>query len=322
MNPLRSFAVLMTLAWSVASPVMAQPYPSKFIRIIVPSPPGGVTDVVARITADYMSKTIGQSVVAENRTGAAGNTGMDVVAKASPDGYTLALGITGNFINAFLYKQMPFDVLKDLVPVAPIGDAPQILIVNANISAKSLKEFIALAKSQPGKLSYGSAGTGSTAHLGGNQFARLAGLELLHVPYRGVGPAVTDLLNGTIQMVSISAGPVIGYVQAGKLRFLAAASKKRLSQFPDLPTAAEAGLPGYEMTTWFGLFAPKDTPVTIVEHLNGNVRSMLNDAMSRKRLEDYFLTPMNMSAAEFSDFVRADYRKWEQVVRESGIQPE
>lgn len=322
MNPLSRIAVLLVLAWSVAHPVMAQPYPSKLIRIIIPSPPGGVTDVVARIAADYMSNTIGQRVVGENRTGAAGNVGMDVVAKADPDGYTLALGITGNFINAFVYKQMPFDVLKDFVPVSPIGEAPQILIVNANMPAKSLKEFIALAKSQPGKFSYGSAGSGSTAHLGANQFVRLAGLELLHVPYRGVGPAVTDLVNGTIQMVSLSAGPVIGFVRAGKLRFLAVASKQRLPQFPDLPTSQEAGLPEYEMSTWFGLFAPRGTPGTIVEQLNRNVRAMVKDPVAKKRLEDYFLTPMDMSATEFSEFVHAEYKKWGRVVRESGIQPE
>ncbi len=316
-------AVAAALLVLVASQATAQTYPARLVRIVVPFAPGGVTDVVARITADYISRKTGQQTIVENKSGAGGNSGADAVAKSEPDGYTLLLVNTANIvINPFLYKHMPFDALNDLVPVAPVGEAPQLLIINAGLQAKNLRELIALAKSQPGKMSYGSAGAGSTAHLGSDRFARLAGLDVIHVPYRGMGPAVGDLISGNIQMISVSAGPVIEFIKAGKLRALAAATKGRLPYLPDVPTSAEAGLPGYEMTTWFALFAPKGTPSDIVNALNGHVRAMYDDPAARMRLDASFLTPMPMNAAEFGSLVKAEYNEWERVVRDSGLQPQ
>jgi tripartite-type tricarboxylate transporter receptor subunit TctC len=323
LNLLTRTTMFAAMLWLAASQALAQNYPSKLIRIVVPFAPGGVTDVVARITADYIGRKTGQQVIVENRSGAGGNVGTDAVAKAEPDGYTLVLVNTANIvINPFLYKHMPFDALKDLVAIAPVGEAPQLLIVNTGVPVRTLQELITLAKAQPGKISYGSAGSGSTAHLGSDRFARLAGVELLHVPYRGMGPAIGDLVSGNIHVISLSAGPVIELVKSGKLRVLAAATKTRLPYFPDVPTSGEAGLPGYEMTTWFALFAPKGTPQDIVDALNGHVRAMYSDPVAKGRLETHFLAPMPISAAEFAHLIQAEYKTWERVVSESGLQPQ
>jgi tripartite-type tricarboxylate transporter receptor subunit TctC len=287
----------------------------------VPVAAGGITDIVARITAEYIATKTGQQVIVENRTGAGGNLGVDAVAKAGSDGYTLAVVSTGNVvINPFVFKNLTFDPLNDLVPVAPIGEAPQLLIVNAGNPAKSLRDFIAQAKAKP--LTYGSAGPGSTMHLAADQFGRLAGAELTHVPYRGAAPAVTDLVSGNIEMISVSAGPVIQFIRASQLRALVAASKKRDLYLPETPTSAEAGLPGYEMTTWFGLFAPAGTPTQIVQQLNRYVGQMLDDPAIRKRLDDAFVQPLSMSVEDFAGFVKTDYDKWGRIVREAGLRPE
>jgi tripartite-type tricarboxylate transporter receptor subunit TctC len=299
----------------------AQGYPSRTIRLIVPFVPGGGTDIVARITAEYLGRKSGQTVVVENRSGGAGNAGADFVAKSVPDGYTLAVLTTGNVvINPFLYRNMPFDPLKDLIAAAAVGESPQFVATSAKILPKTLSEFIAYAKAQPGKLSYGSAGAGSTAHLGMDKLARLAGLDLIHVPYRGIGPAVNDLVSGNIQIVSVAAHSIIGFAQAGQIRVLAAASKQRMQYFPDIRTAAEAGLPGYEMSTWFGIFAPKGTPSDIVDKINVWIRDMYNDPETKKRLDGNFLTPMRLSPDQFSELTKTEYRQWEEVVRQSGLQ--
>jgi tripartite-type tricarboxylate transporter receptor subunit TctC len=215
---------------------------------------------------------------------------------------------------------MPFDPLKDLTPIGPIGEAPQLLIVNAELPAQSLEDFIALAKVKPHGFNYGSAGLGSTMHLAADQFARAAGVKLVHVPYRGAAPAITDLVSGNLQMISVSLGPVAGFVQSGKLRVLVAAAEKRIRFLPQVPSSAESGLPGYEMTTWFGLFAPRGTPSEIVERLNGFIVGMLATAETQKHLADNSVEKLRMNAAEFARFLSTDSAKWERVVRESGLQ--
>jgi tripartite-type tricarboxylate transporter receptor subunit TctC len=308
------------LALSAGVSAGAQTYPSKSIRLIVPTSAGGTTDLLGRMFANHIKTKIGAQVVVENRPGADGNIGMEVVAKAPPDGYTLALANTGHIaINPFIYKSMPYNPLKDLAMVGPIGEAPQLLVVNSSLPVKTLANFIALAKAEPGKINYGSAGSGSTMQLAADQFARIAGVSLVHVPYRGTTPAITDLIGGTVQMVSISLGPVNGYVEAGMLRVLIVAGKKRLALLPDVPTSAEAGVAGYEMATWFGLFAPSGTPKGIVDQLNGWIADMLADAETQKRLADNSVEQLSMRPDEFAKFIAAEAIKWEQAVRESGV---
>jgi tripartite-type tricarboxylate transporter receptor subunit TctC len=216
---------------------------------------------------------------------------------------------------------MPFNAKTDLAFVASIAEAPQVIVVNKDVPATTLQELIAYAKAHPDSLKYASAGAGSTMHLAGDQFARLAGIKLIHVPYRGAAPAVSDVVAGVVQIISVSAGPIMGFVRTGQLRVLAAASPHRLKHFPDAPTPAEAGLPGYEMTTWFGMIAPRNTPDPIVQTLHGLIKDMLTDPASMKRLDDSFLDRMPLTQAKFAAFVAAEFPRWDKVVRDAGLQP-
>jgi tripartite-type tricarboxylate transporter receptor subunit TctC len=313
-------ALLIALA---CEPALGETYPSRPVRVMVPASAGGVTDLIARITADYLFVRTNQRFVVENRTGAGGNLATEAVARAEPDGYTLGLVASGNLvINPYIYRRMPFDAKTDLVPVAAIAEAPQVIAINKDVPAATLQDLIAIARAKPESLKYASAGNGSTMHLAGDRFARLAGVKLVHVPYRGASPAVTDVVAGFVQVISVSAGPIVAFVRSGQLRVLAAASARRLKHFPDVPTSAEAGLPGYEMTTWFGLVAPRNTPDEIVQTLNGFIRDMLANPGAGKRLEDAFLDRMPMTQPEFAAFVAAEFPKWEKVVRDSGLQPD
>lgn len=313
-------ALLIALACERA---LGETYPSRPVRVMVPASAGGVTDLIARITADYLFVRTNQRFVVENRTGAGGNLATEAVASAEPDGYTLGLVASGNLvINPYIYQRMPFDAKTDLVPVAAIAEAPQVIAINKDVLAATLQDLIAIARAKPESLKYASAGNGSTMHLAGDRFARLAGVKLVHVPYRGASPAVTDVVAGFVQVISVSAGPIVAFVRSGQLRVLAAASARRLKHFPDVPTSAEAGLPGYEMTTWFGLVAPRNTPDEIVQTLNGFIRDMLANPGAGKRLEDAFLDRMPMTQPEFAAFVAAEFPKWEKVVRDSGLQPD
>jgi tripartite-type tricarboxylate transporter receptor subunit TctC len=305
------------------SAVLVHGYPTQPIRIIAPFPPGTGSDLVARIVADFIASKSGQQVVVENRVGAVGNLGMEAVAKAAPDGHTLGI-IPGSsiVINPFLHKHLPLDTTKDLVAIAPIAEATLTIAVNAALPAKTLKEFIDFAKAHPGKLNYGSAGTGSMSHLGAVRFARVAGLELMHVPYRGIVQAVIDLVGGHIQMIAGPIGPVMGSMPSEQLRVLVAFSPQRLPYLPDVPTASEAGLPNYELTTWFGLFAPTGTPKEAVSQLNGYIADMLKEPIYRKRLVDNYLLPMNMSSEQFAKLIASDLVKWKQIVLDAGLEPE
>src|SRR5215471_8525462 len=320
MRPLFFFAALAVLASTPSAGVAAEDHPARPIRIIVPVSPGGITDIVARAAADYITVRSGQPVVVENRTGAGGNIGVEAVVRAAPDGTTLSLASTSQIaINPFTGTHMGFDPLKELVPVAPIAEAPQFLIVNARLPAKTLTEFIAYAKQNPGKLNYVSLGPGSTMSLASDQFVRLARVDIVPVQYRGTAPGITDLVAGNVQMISIGIAPVLGFVQSGSLRVLAAGAAKRLPYLPDVPTAAEAGLPGYEMSTWFALFAPQGTPRAIVDRLNGFMRELVADPAAVKRLDDLHIDPMSMSADEFAAFVRSEAVKWERIIRQAGV---
>jgi tripartite-type tricarboxylate transporter receptor subunit TctC len=316
-------AILLALAPLASAPGRTEPYPARSVRVMVPASAGGVTDLVARIAAEYLSTRTNQRFVVENRTGAGGNLATDAVAKAEPDGYTLGIVASGNIvINPYIYEKMPFNARTDLVPIASIAEAPQVIAINKDVPAKTLKDLIAIAKANPESIRYASAGIGSTMHLAGDQFARLAGVKLVHVPYRGAAPAVTDVISGVVQVIPVSAGPIMGFVRSGQLRVLAAASPHRLKHFPDVPTSAEAGLPGYEMTTWFALVAPRGTPDAIVQTLHGLIQDMLADPASIKRLEESFLDRMPSTQPEFAAFVAAEFPRWEKVVHDSGLQPD
>jgi tripartite-type tricarboxylate transporter receptor subunit TctC len=314
-------AILYVACATAAVPAaMAETFPSRPIKIVVSTSAGGVTDLTARILGAHIQARTGQTVVIENRAGAGGNIAMDSVAKATPDGYTLGVANTGNIvINPYLYRHMPYDPLTDLVPVAPIGVVPLFLIVNGKVPARTLPEFVAYVKSQPGKFSYGSAGTGTTPHLAADAFVRRAGIDLAHVPYRGSAPATTDVIAGNIPMTFVSMGPHIEFVRKGDIRVLGIATDKRVSYLPDVPTFAEQGFPGFIATTWFALFAPRGTPAAIVEQLNGYARELGVDAAAKSRLEANFVDPAVMTAPEFAALVKADASRWEGIVRESGV---
>jgi tripartite-type tricarboxylate transporter receptor subunit TctC len=317
---IRALAILTALAAAGGSPAFAEGYPARPLKLIVSTSAGGVTDLAARILGAHITAKTGQAVVIDNRSGASGNIAMDAVAKAAPDGYTLGVANTGNIvINPYLMTHMPYDPLHDLVPVGPIGTVPLFLVMNSNVPAKTLPEFIAFAKAQPDKVSYAAAGVGTTPDLAAHDFNRRAGLKLVFVPFRGTAPAVAAVLGGDVQVTFVSMGPHIEFVRQGKLRILGAATPKRAPYVPDVPTFAEQGFPGFETSTWFSLFAPRGTPKEIVDQLNGYVRELAQDPDARKRLGANFIDPAVMTAAEFAALVKTDAVKWERIVREAGV---
>jgi len=299
----------------------AQDYPSKPVRIVVGFAAGGIADLGARLLADYITRTTGQQAVVENRSGAAGTLAADTVAKAAPDGYTIGVVLNGQLvINPFVQKQMPYDALKDLLPVAGIGDAPQMIAMTAELPAKDFKEFQALAKAKPGVYTYGSAGVGSLPHLSAAEFTRQAGVQMIHVPYRGNAPAMTDLLAGRIHLISASIGTFRAGIAAGKLRILLTATKQRLPYSQDVPTSAEVGIPNYLMSVWVGMVAPAGTPQPVVQRLHALVQGMQKHEPAQKAMAAAGLELMTMSQPEFASFVKADHTRWEAIVKNAGVE--
>jgi tripartite-type tricarboxylate transporter receptor subunit TctC len=316
---IRALAILI-FSCATTPPALAQSYPAKPLKVIVSTSAGGITDLAARIFGAHVTAKSGQPVVIENRPGASGNIAMDAVAKATPDGYTLGVANTGNIvINPYLMRYMPYDPLNDLLPVAPIGTVPLFLVINANLPAVTLAEFIAYAKAQPDKVSYASAGVGTTPDLAAHELSRRAGLKLVFVPFRGTAPAVAAVLGGDVQVTFVSMGPHMEFVRQGKLRVLAAATPMRVPYLPHVPTFAEQGFAGFEISTWFALFAPRATAKEIVDQLSGYVRDLARDADAHKVLAANFVDPAIMTAAEFADLVRADAVKWKQIVHDAGV---
>ncbi|HWK86235.1 MAG TPA: tripartite tricarboxylate transporter substrate binding protein [Xanthobacteraceae bacterium] len=303
-----------------AAPSYAQKFPDHPITLVAPFPPGGTTDVLARSIAQEMSKSIGQQVIVENRAGASGMIGAGYVAKAAPDGYTILLSTPGPITtNKHLYTKMIYNPDTDLTPITQIGTVPQLLVVHPSVPAKSVKELIALAKSQPGKLNYGSVGNGSTLHLAGEMFNVAAGTEILHVPYKGSAPALTDLLGGQIQImfdVIVSAMPL---VKDGRLRALAVTSANRSKSAPDIPTIAESGLPGYNIVTWYGLMAPAKTPPEIVEFLNKETVKALKTETVQERLTSLGADLVASSPKEFAAYLKKESEQVADVVKKAKI---
>ena len=296
-----------------------QAYPTKPIRMICPFPPGGTTDVVARLVAQKLTEAWGQQVVVDNRPGAGGIIGTEIVAKAAPDGYTVLLGsITTHAVNPALYKKLNFDPVKDFAPVSLVVSSPQLLAVHPSVAAKSVKELIALAKAKPGQLNYASAGTGTSPHLTFELFKSMAGIDVVHVPYKGTGPAITDLIGGQVQMMITGVVALMPHVKSGKLRGLGVTSAKRVAALPDLPTIVESGIPGFDVSSWFGVFLPGGTPKPIVAKMNAEIRKILEVPEVRQRLIGQGADPASNTPEEFAAYVNAEMARWGKVVRDTG----
>jgi tripartite-type tricarboxylate transporter receptor subunit TctC len=295
-------------------------YPSKPIKLIVPFPPAGGTDVLSRAIAQSITTNTKWTIVIENKPGAGGNIGLDAAAKSPADGYTIAMGQTANLaVNPALYSSMPFDPLKDFAPIALVSSQPLILVVNAGSPYKSLKDLIDAAKKEPGKLTMGSAGNGTIGHIGGELFQRRAGIKLTHIPYKGAGPAVTDLMGGSIDCFFGNSQAVGGLVSSGRLRPIAVTSPKRLANFADVPTVAEQGYAGFEAATWSGLVAPAGTPKPIVDKLNAAANAALATSEMKAKLAEDGSTPLGGTPEQFAAFIRSEHGKWGSAVREAGI---
>jgi tripartite-type tricarboxylate transporter receptor subunit TctC len=321
----RWLACLVVSAAALSAPVAAsaQDYPTKPIRLIIPTAAGGLMDVVARLTAEHVGKALGQRLVIENRPGSGGNLGAEVVAKAEPDGYTLGLFQLGNIaINPHVYTDMTFDPLVDLVPVAPVTTSAILVVAGAKVPANDLRELIALAKREPAKLSYGSGGAGTAPHLAGEMFKATAGVDILHVPYRGVGPAVNDVAGGHIQIAFAGWGAVRSSVNAGLARVMAVAQSKRLASAPQFPTSAEAGLPGYEFATWFGIVAPKGTAAPVVATLVKHIHAMQDDPQVQKSFADGGLEGLKETPEQFGARMRREHDRFRDIVKAAKLKPE
>jgi tripartite-type tricarboxylate transporter receptor subunit TctC len=302
-----------------ALPAAAQHYPSKPIHLICPFPPAGAVDIASRAIANEMTKTIGQPVTVENRPGAGGNLGGEAAAKAAPDGYTLFMSTSGiQAINPALYAKMNFDPNKDLVPVAPLVSLNNVLVLHPSVKANSVKDVIALAKAQPGKIAYASSGNGTSIHMSGAMFTHLTGIDMIHVPYKGSGPAVTDLLAGQVQMMFDNIPSSLPHIKAGKLKALATTGAKRDPALPDLPTIAEAGVPGYESGVWFGLMVPAGTPKEIVARLNAEAVKGARSPEFVKRMGDLGYNFIPGSPEQMSELIKAEIARWTPIVKASG----
>jgi len=315
----RTLLALLALA-GFASPGMAQGYPDRTVHIVNPFPPGGSVDTMARILAQKLTEELGQQFIIENRAGAGGNTGAESVAKSDPDGYTLLFSAPGPLaINSTLYiKGLPFDPAKDFAPIALFATTPLVLMVNNGVPAKNVQELIALAKAQPGTINFASAGNGSTPHLAGELFKSMAGVDIVHVPYRGTGPAMNDLLGGHIQMFFDLLPSSLPQIEAGKVRGLANAGAIRPKSLPQLPTVAEQGLAGFEASSWFGLVAPAQTPAPVVEKLSSAVAKILKMPDVAARLDELGAVPGTAFGKDFGKFLAAETKKWGEVIRISG----
>ena len=297
----------------------AQNYPTKPITIVVPFAAGGTTDILARLVGQYLSTELGQPVVVENKAGAGGNIGAAFAAKAAADGHTLFMGTVGTHaINAALYKKLPYDPIKDFAPLTRVAMVPNLLVAHPSQPFKTVQEMIAYAKANPGKINFGSPGNGASPHLSGELFKSMTKVDMVHVPYKGSAPAVSDLLGGQISIMFDNLPSVIPHVRSGKLRAIAISTAKRSADLPDVPTIAEAGVPGYEATSWFGLFAPAATPAPVLAKISTALGKVLANAEVKKKIDDQGGEPANETPAQFADFIQKESLKWGKVVKESG----
>lgn len=313
-------SVLLGSLLAIAATASAQNFPSRPVRVVVPFAPGGATDIVTRVVAQKLTEAWGQTVVVDNRAGAGGNIGGDIAAKAAPDGYTLLM-TSGSIVtaNPHMYKKMPFSPEKDLIAVTNVASGPQIIAVNPGFAAKTLKDFIAAAKAKPRSMSFGSAGVATQTHLAAENFLHTAGIDLVHVPYKGEGPALIDLVGGQIQMLTPNLSAAIGFVQGGKLRALAVTSKERSKQLPDVPAASET-LPGFENLGWFGFMAPAATPKAVLDKVYQDTVKALQSPDIRTRFEQLGMAPVGNSPAAFAQAIKEESGRWAKIIRERKLQ--
>jgi tripartite-type tricarboxylate transporter receptor subunit TctC len=294
-------------------------WPSRPIRFILPFPPGGGTDILGRLIAERLTANLGQPVVTENRGGAGGNVGAEAAAKSAPDGYTIVLVAPSLTISPSLYSKLNYDPVKDFAPVSLVATVPNVMVTNPAVPANTLAEFIRLAKSKPGEMNFGSGGSGTSNHLAGELFNLVAGVKLVHVPYKGVNLAMNDVLSGRIQLVVIGIPATVPNIKAGKLRALALVAPRRSPVLPDVPTVAEAGLPNFEVTTWYGILAPAGTPKAIVVRLNAELAKIMHSPELKDRLDALATDPVTSTPEEFAGLIKREIVKWREVVREAGL---
>jgi len=311
--------LLLALLCALPLVAAAQAYPSKPIRFVVPYPAGGPLDTVARLLGQKVSESVKQPVIVENKAGAGGNIGADAVAKSPADGYTILMGaVATHAINPTLYAHIPYDPVRDFIPVTQVASTPNVLVVNPSVPAANVKEFIAYAKANPGKLNFGSGSTGSAGHLAGELFKTQAGVEMTHVPYKGAAPAMNDLIGGQIQLMFDNLASALGQVRAGRVRALAVTTAKRTSLAPDLPTIAESGLPGFDINTWFGIFVPANTPREIVDRLHDEFARALGAPDVREKMLALGAEPAGSRPDEFASYIRGEAEKYARVIKASG----
>lgn len=312
-------AALGALTLLLAGGAWAQAYPTKSIRLVVPFPAAGTTDILAREVAQRLSVSFGQSVIVDNRPGAAGNIGSDIVAKSAPDGYTLLMGTVGTHaINPSLYTKMPYNHVKDFVPIVLVAGVPNVLEVTPSLPVNSVADLIKLAKEKPGQLNFASSGSGTSIHLSGELFKTMTGVDIVHVPYKGSSPAVTDLMGGQVQLMFDNLPSSLAQIKAGKLRAIAVTSAQRAPALPNVPTIAESGLPGFEASSWFGLLAPAGTPPAVVARINADVNQWLQTAEAKEKLLAQGAVPAGGTPEQFAAHIRAETEKWAKVVKVSG----
>jgi tripartite-type tricarboxylate transporter receptor subunit TctC len=320
MKAMVSMAAALAVAGVPGSALAADVYPSKAIRMVVPFPPGGTTDILARVAGQKLTEALGQQVIIDNRAGAGGNIGTELVAKSPPDGYTLLTDPGSTLtINPSLFSKLPFDTLKDFAPVTILAAVPNVLVVHPSLPVKNVKELIALAKSKPGQLNYASTGAGQSTHLSMELFKTLAGVDIAHIPYKGSSPALTDLLGGQVPMMFDNMPSSLPHVKAGKLRALAVSTLKRSPALPQLPTVAESGLPGFEVSVWFAVLAPAGTPREIVQRLNGALVKALQSPDVKQRLADQGAEPVGNTPEQFTAVLQRDLVKWAKVVKDANV---
>ena len=313
---------LLPLLALIALPAVAQNYPAKTVRIIAPFPPGGSVDVVGRLLAAKLTENIGQPVIVDNRSGASGNIGMELAARSAPDGYTLVINTLPLVTNQFLMSRMPYDAIRDFAPISHVTSSPSLVTVHPSLPVRSVKELIALAKARPGQLNYSAAGIGTNPHIAGELFNLLAGVDIVAVQYKGGGPADTATIAGEVGVTFGNVSQQVGYIKAGRLRALAVTSAKRSALLPDLPTVAEAGVPGYDFVTWHGILAPKETPRPIITYLNEQLKMVLTAPDQARLWQERGLEVVASSPAEFATHIEREQTKWGKVIKERGIKAE